>query len=116
MIVSKRAGIASVISSAILLAGFSTFNPAPLAAETPGAGESASQTASDPSRPVPICEPSALDSPYIPVDSWVYPAVLRLYGLGYIDTVFLGMRPWTRAALQHIVEQAGARIDDAQDS
>ena len=116
MIVRKRAGIASVISSAILLAGFSTFNPAPLAAETPGAGESAAQTASDPSRPVPICEPSALDSPYIPVDSWVYPAVLRLYGLGYIDTVFLGMRPWTRARLEHIVEQAGARIDDAQDS
>ena len=51
---------------------------------------------SDTGRPVPVCEPSALGSPYIPVDSWVYSAVFRLYGLGYIDTVFLNMRPWTR--------------------
>lgn len=116
MSVSTRGGIASVISSAILLAVFSSFNPAPLAAETPGAGESAAQTAPDPSRPVPICEPSALDSPYIPVDSWVYQAVFRLYGLGYIDDVFLNMRPWTRASLDHMLEQAGARIEDAQDS
>ncbi|MGC1421293.1 MAG: capsule assembly Wzi family protein [Terracidiphilus sp.] len=116
MSVSKRPGIAFVISSAILLAGLFSFNPAPLAAETPGIGEGAAQLPSDASRPAPVCEPSALDSPYIPVDSWVYPAVLRLYGLGYIDTVFLGMRPWTRASLEHILEQAGARIDDAQDS
>ena len=96
MIVSKRAGIACVISSAIFLAGFFSFNPAPLAAETPGAGEGVAQTGPDSGRPVPVCEPSTLGSPYIPVDSWIYPAVLRLYGLGYIDTVFLGMRPWTR--------------------
>ncbi len=116
MSVSKRPVIASVISSSILLAGCFSFNPALLVAETPGASESAAQTPTDASRPAPVCEPSTLDSPYIPVDSWVYPAVLRLYGLGYIDTVFIGMRPWTRAALEHIVEQAGARIDDAQDS
>jgi hypothetical protein len=30
------------------------------------------------------------------VDSWVYPAVLRLYSVGYVDHVYLGMRPWTR--------------------
>ena len=116
MSVSKRPGIAFVISSAILLAGFFNFNPAPLAAETPGVAEGAGQTAHDPSRPVPVCEPSALDSPYIPVDSWVYSAVFRLYGLGYIDTVFLNMRPWTRASLDHMLEQAGARIEDAQDT
>lgn len=116
MSVSTRGGIASVILSAILLAALSSFNPAPLAAETPGAGESAAQTAPDPSRPVPICEPSALDSPYIPVDSWVYQAVFRLYGLGYIDDVFLNMRPWTRSSLDHMLEQAGARIEDAQDT
>ena len=116
MSVSKRPGIAFVISSAILLAGFFTFHPAPLAAETAGAAEAAAQAGHDASRPAPVCEPSVLDSPYVPVDSWVYPAVLRLYGLGYIDTVYLGMRPWTRATLERIVEQAGARIDDAQDS
>ena len=39
-----------------------------------------------------------------------------LYGLGYIDNVFLGLRPWTRASVDHMLEQAGARIDDAQDT
>jgi hypothetical protein len=67
-------------------------------------------TAQQPAAP---CEPGVLGSPYIPVDSWIYPAVLRLYSLGYVDTVYLGMRPWTRASLGHMVEEAGARLDDA---
>jgi hypothetical protein len=116
MIVSKRATTASVLSSAIALAGLFALNPASLAAETPGADGGAAQTVPDSGRPAPVCEPSTLDSPYIPVDSWVYPAVMRLYGLGYVDTVFLGLRPWTRASLEHMVENAGARIEDAQDT
>ena len=59
--------------------------------------------------------PSALGSPYIPVDSWVYPAVLRLYGLGFVDHVFLDLRPWTRASLEHMLEETGANIEDAED-
>jgi hypothetical protein len=114
MSVSNRAAIASFCTSAILLAGF-VFPSRPLAAETPGTGGSASQTQRDAGRPAPVCEPESLDSPYIPVDSWVYPAVLRLYGLGYIDTVYLGMRPWTRASVERMLEQAAARIEDAQD-
>lgn len=70
----------------------------------------------DSGRPAPICEPASLDSPYIPVDNWIYPAVLRLYGLGYIDSVFLGMRPWTRSSVERMLEEAGARIEDAQDA
>jgi hypothetical protein len=54
-----------------------------------------------------------MDSPYIPVDSWVYPAVWRLYALGFVDTVFLGLRPYTRSSLDHMLEEAGARIEDA---
>jgi hypothetical protein len=57
--------------------------------------------------------PAALGSPYIPVDSWVYPAMLRLYSLGFVDNVFLGMRPWTRASVGRMMEEAGARIQDA---
>jgi hypothetical protein len=57
--------------------------------------------------------PATLGSPFIPVDSWVYPAVLRLYSLGFIDNVFVGMRPWTRSSVGHMVEEAGARIEDA---
>jgi hypothetical protein len=30
-----------------------------------------------------------------------------------VDDVFLGMRPWTRASVSHMVEEAGAHIEDA---
>jgi hypothetical protein len=82
---------------------------APKDAAAAGAG----QWRRDSSRPAPACEPASLGSPFIPVDSWVYPAVLRLYSLGFVDDVFLGLRPWTRASVDHMLEQAGARIEDA---
>ena len=96
-----------------MLAGILLLSAAPLAAETPGAPDGAGQLGRDPSRPAPVCEPSLMDSPYIPVDSWIYPAVLRLYSLGFLDNVYLGMRPWTRASVGHMLEEAGAKIDDA---
>ena len=46
---------------------------------------------------------------YVPVDSWVYPALDRLHGLGYLDTAFLGIRPWTRRSIQRMIS------DSAQD-
>jgi hypothetical protein len=39
--------------------------------------------------------------------------MLRLYSLGFVDDVFLGMRPWTRASVERMLEQAGVRILDA---
>ncbi len=99
----------------MLSAGLFIFTPGPLAAETPAASNGAAQTVPDSGRPVPVCSPSSLDSPYIPVDSWIYPAIMRLYGLGYVDSISLGMRPWTRSAVDHMLEEAGARIEDAQD-
>jgi len=84
-----------------------------LAAEPAAAPEGAGQLGRDASRPQPVCMPSLLDSPYIPVDSWVYPAVLRLYGMGFIDDVFLNMRPYTRASLSNMLDEAGGRIEDA---
>jgi hypothetical protein len=60
------------------------------------------------------CDDSASGSPYIPVDNWIYPAVLRLYSLGFLDHVFLGLRPWTRASLSHMLEDTGAKIEDAK--
>jgi membrane-associated phospholipid phosphatase len=40
--------------------------------------------------------PQNLGTPYVPLDSWVYPALERLAALGWIDSGFAGMRPWTR--------------------
>jgi hypothetical protein len=42
---------------------------------------------------------------YIPMDSWVYPALDRLHGLGYLDTAFLGLRPWTGRSIQRMLKQ-----------
>jgi hypothetical protein len=103
----------SVIHCAAVLAGIFLMTTNPLVAEQPGASDGAGQSERDSSRSATVCEPSTLGSPYIPVDSWVYPAVLRLYSLGFVDDVFLGMRPWTRASVSHMVEEAGARIEDA---
>jgi len=59
------------------------------------------------------CIPRATGSPFIPVDSWVYPAMMRLYGMGYVETTYIGMRPWTRASLGHMLESAEDRLADA---
>jgi hypothetical protein len=56
-------------------------------------------------------------SAYIPVDSWVYPAILRLYSLGYVDTAYLSMRPYTRRSALHILQASEDAIlasDDEQ--
>lgn len=45
-------------------------------------------------------------STYIPVDSWIYPAMTRLYSLGYVDSMFLGMRPWTRRSVLHMLQKS----------
>ena len=49
-------------------------------------------------------------SAYIPVDSWVYPAMLRLYSLGYVDTAYLAMRPYTRRSALHMLEASEGAI------
>jgi hypothetical protein len=84
---------------------------AALAAGQPGAAGGAGQAANA-TRPASACNLSAVSSPYIPVDSWVYPAMLRLYSLGFVDDVFLGMRPWTRASLNTMLREAGERLND----
>ena len=51
-----------------------------------------------------------LGSAYIPMDSWVYPAMLRLYSLGYLDSAFLSMRPYTRRSALHILQDSEVDI------
>lgn len=49
-------------------------------------------------------------SAYIPVDNWIYPEMMRLYSLGYVDSMFLSMRPWTRKSVLHMLEQSSDDI------
>ncbi|MEO6922569.1 MAG: capsule assembly Wzi family protein, partial [Bryocella sp.] len=46
-----------------------------------------------------------LGSTYIPVDSPIYAMAVRLYSLGYLDSAFISMRPWTRRSLLHMLEK-----------
>src|SRR5713226_3211970 len=56
----------------------------------------------------------SLGSPYVQLDSWVYPALERLVATGYINSEFLGMRPWTRIECAQLVDEAGERIRTEQ--
>jgi membrane-associated phospholipid phosphatase len=56
--------------------------------------------------------PSRSGSPYVPLDSWVYPMLDRLAALGVIRNQFLGMRPWTRLECARLVEEAEGEIAD----
>jgi Capsule assembly protein Wzi len=52
---------------------------------------------------------------YVPMDSWIYPALDRLHGLGYLETAFLGLRPWTRRSVQRMLD-ATSQDEDIQKS
>lgn len=51
-----------------------------------------------------------LGSTYIPLDSWIYPALMRLYSLGYLSTAFVDMRPWTRISVLRMLYTEQERI------
>ena len=44
------------------------------------------------------------------MDSWIYPALDRLHAMGYLDTAFMGIRPWTRLQIAWMLEQDAAQI------
>ncbi len=61
-------------------------------------------------------QPENMGSPYVPLDSWIYPALERLAALGYIDTAFLGLRPWTRAECVRLIDEAADHMrEEASD-
>src|SRR5919108_556061 len=57
--------------------------------------------------------PRAMGSPYVPLDSWIYPMLNRLAALGFLDDAILGMKPWTRLECARLVSQTGDRLRDA---
>ncbi|HEY1498257.1 MAG TPA: capsule assembly Wzi family protein [Acidobacteriaceae bacterium] len=61
--------------------------------------------------PAETISTSSQGSTYVPMDSWIYPALDRLHSLGYLNTAFLGLRPWTRLSIAHMLEQSADSID-----
>ena len=49
-------------------------------------------------------------SSYVPLDSWVYPALERLAALGYVQTASLSLRPWTRLECARLLHEDEDRM------
>jgi hypothetical protein len=113
MNLNKLGSVAPVVRWVItfVLAGFVNVCALPVMGQQSPSPRQEGQDLSGAASP---CESPATDSPYIPVDSWVYPAVMRLYAMGYADDVFLGMRPWTRASVSRMLKETPAQISDAE--
>jgi membrane-associated phospholipid phosphatase len=50
-------------------------------------------------------------SPYVPLDSWVYPVFERLAAIGYVRTGIFGMRPWTRMECKRLSDEANDLLE-----
>ena len=51
-------------------------------------------------------------SPYVMLDSWIYPAMERLAALGLVHSASMGLRPWTRIECARLLNEAEDQIDD----
>ena len=57
-------------------------------------------------------DPQHMGSPFVPLDSWVYPAFERLAAFGYVRSAILGLKPWTRIECARLTEEAGEALRD----
>lgn len=56
--------------------------------------------------------PNYMASPYVELDSWIYPSLERLIALGYLRAPMLGMRPWTRMECARLLDDAADDFPD----
>lgn len=71
-----------------------------------GAWESLVETNPETTDPDKVRSPRNMGSSYVPLDSWIYPSLERLAALGYLQTAYLGIRPWTRMECARLIEEA----------
>ncbi|HVS88360.1 MAG TPA: capsule assembly Wzi family protein [Candidatus Acidoferrum sp.] len=58
--------------------------------------------------------PANQGSPYVPLDSWIYPALDRLAALGFVESGFTGMRPWTRRECARLLSEAEENLANTE--
>jgi hypothetical protein len=58
----------------------------------------------------------SMGSTFVPLDSWVYPALERLAALGYVTTSMAGMQPWTRIECARLTEEASESLQQDQNT
>ena len=79
--------------------------PSPL---SPVASQTSAQQASTIRRaaPSPSVDDDKSGSTYVPMDSWIYPALERLSSMGVIPSQSVSIRPWTRQECRRQVREA----------
>jgi membrane-associated phospholipid phosphatase len=82
----------------------------------PGLGGEAWRSWSAIAREFESSGPQNLGSPYVPLDSWVYPALDRLAGLDLIDSGFEGLRPWTRRECMRQLSEAEEKLTGGENN
>lgn len=83
------------------------------------AGASPSHTAQSPNGTAAIDNSGTVDvggMTFVPLDSWVYPALRRLAALGFIPDQNSGLAPWTRAECARQVSQAHDLVKAARNT
>jgi membrane-associated phospholipid phosphatase len=55
----------------------------------------------------------SMGTTFVPLDSWVYPALNRLAALGYVHTEIAGLSPWTRMECARLTEEAREELETA---
>ena len=76
-----------------------------------GNGEKAPTSSWD--SPVVFGVPNNMGSPYVPLDSWIYPAFDRLIALGYVRSAIVAQRPWTRLECTRLLNEANDLLQSA---
>jgi Capsule assembly protein Wzi/PAP2 superfamily len=59
---------------------------------------------------------TSLGTTFVPLSSWIYPALKRLVALGYIQSQFVDMEPWSRQECARMVGEAGDRISTSENT
>ena len=54
-----------------------------------------------------------MGSPFVTLDSWVYPTFERLAALRYVSSAILGLKPWTRMECARLTEEAAESLQAA---
>ena len=53
-----------------------------------------------------------MGSPFVLLDSWVYPVFEKLSGLGYLPSAILGSKPWTRIECARLTDEISDALRD----
>ena len=60
--------------------------------------------------------PGFMGTTFVPLDSWIYPAMDRLHALGFLPTMVQQIKPWARMECARLTLEAQSRAADSVDT